>query len=242
HHMSRRRGWSPNDVAPPTGPARTPLTRGRSSRDGFTTSTAAPPVTRTSYTPGVIGSVCATVAPAPKRSVSESSRAVPRRRSTTRTTLSLAAPVPRRQRTGSPARTTPSAGMAARGSGRSALNQSNILPHSATNASALAPPLNCHRQNPDALTTTSRRPLSDPPAIAARRSYWRARATVSASHSPVGARSDTVIGGRLSHTIPASAPAIGDGGASMAYHSPVVSADGTTSAREPVIAVRGGPK
>src|SRR6185312_5890493 len=240
--MSRRRGWSPNDVAPPTGPARTPLTRGRSSREGFTTSTAAPPVTRTSYTPDVIGSVCATVAPAPKRSVSESSRAVPRRRSTTRTTLSFDAADPRRQRTASPARTTPSAGVAARGSGRSALNQPNILPHKATNASALAPPRNCHRQNPDALTTTTRRPCTVPPAIAGRRSYCLARATVSASHSPLGARGDTVIGGRLSHTMPASAPAIGDGGASIAYHSPVVSADGTMSASEPVIAVRGAPK
>src|SRR6185437_7041777 len=184
--------------------------------------------------PGGIGSVCATVAPAPNRSVSESSRAVPRRRSTTRTTLSFDAAVPRRQRTGSPARTTPSAGVAARGSGRSALNQSNILPHKATNASALAPPRNCHRQKPDALTTTTRRPLAEPPAIAARRSYCRARATESASHSPVGARAETLIGGKLSHTMPASAPATGDGGASIAYHSPVVSPDGTTSASEPV--------
>src|SRR5581483_6329325 len=179
----------------------------------------------------------ATVTPGEKRSVSESLRVVPRRRSDTPTTESLADP--RRHRTGSPARSRRSSGTAARRSARSAASQSKMLPHSAVNSSDATPPRKRHRQRPDAATMTTRRG-SSVPTTTGRRSSPRPRRASIPSHDPLGTFGESASGGRLSHTKPDSAGANGDAGAADGYHSPSVGVV-TISASGPRANVRGGP-
>src|SRR2546423_5626476 len=93
-------------------------------------------------------------------------------------------------------------------------------------ASALAPPRNAQRNNPDAATMARRAPPACDSTItgrAAPRRASRAVSTTTAELSPggTGARSDTAAaGGSESHATPANGPASGDGSGGCTYQSP----------------------
>src|SRR5947208_13349245 len=112
-------------------------------------------------------------------------------------------------------------------------------PQNAVNASAATPPRNRHRHRPAAATTATRRGESVP-TTSGLRSSPRPRRVSTPVQLPVGACTASATGGRLSHTTPESAGAIGEDGAAAGYHSP--SADAVTiKASGPDVARRGSP-
>ena len=141
---------------------------------------------------------------------------------------SVSAP-PRRHDTGSPARTRPATGRAARASPRPAATQSKMAPHSAVKASFARPPRSAQPAYPEPEMTTARVPRSVRAAMAATGSpRLPNRAVSTGSTVPIDALAfapvagpANVIGGRESNGNATSADMSGDAGAPATYHSAV---------------------
>ena len=215
--------------------------RGSHSRDAFTTSRAAPPVVRTSYSPAGRAGVSTGPPPGGKRSRSESGVVVPAPNHHHRdhTVGDRAAP---------PANRITFPDECVREHGRPQVSTlagqpvEDAAPERCVGVGARAasevPPPQSARRHDDDSPTSARAAHDRDPAIEP-----TGATNLDSLPIPGGAVASTSTGARLSQATPASAAVKGDGGAPVAYHSSSDGVDGgTMSPSDPRVARRGGPK